>query len=188
MTVAERQRPVTWAFGLGARGMWMDAGASFADLQRLLVGRPIQFFRLAADTLLLYIDCEPGQEGGYVLWVEPTWHFSGPEGVLVGSRQAQGEGDAGASREELRRIGAPLNRLFRLPITRLERDERTGDLTVAVGGELLVRTFVSDPSDDDLWSIRDRGRGVEVRGTTSGLVVSGPMADPGAAADRAGSG
>jgi hypothetical protein len=156
----------------------MDAAALFADLRRLLIGRPVQFFRLAANTLLLYIDCEPGQDKGYVIWVEPTWHFSGPEGVLVGSRQAQGEGDSGASAEELRRIGAPLNRLLRLPVTRLDRDERTGDLTVEVGGELLIRTFVSDPSDDDLWSIRDRDRGIEVRGTTKGLVVSGPVTDP----------
>ena len=156
----------------------MDAGALFADLRRLLIGRPIQFFRLAANTLLLYIDCEPGQDGGYVIWVEPTWHFSDTKGVLVGSRQAQGEGEAGASTEELRQIGEPLNRLLRLPVTRLDRDERTGDLTVEVGGRLLIRTFVSDPSDDDLWSIRDRNRGVEVRGTTRSLEASGPKSDP----------
>lgn len=140
----------------------MEAGVLFTELRRLLIGRSVQFFRLAANTLLLYIDCEPGQAGGYVIWVEPTWHFSGPEGVLVGSRQAQGEGEGGASAEELRRIGAPLNRLLRFPVTRLDRDERTGDLTVEVGGDLLIRTFVSDPSDDHLWSIRDRNRGIEV--------------------------
>lgn len=84
----------------------MDAEVLFTELRHLLIGRPIQFWRLAANSLLLYSDCEPGQARGYVIWGEPTWHFSAPEGVLVGSRQVHGEGDDGAFLEELRRIGA----------------------------------------------------------------------------------
>jgi hypothetical protein len=149
----------------------MDARQLLSNFRGALLGRPITFTRLAANSLILYVDCQPGDEGGLAIWFEPTWHMSSPKGVLVGSRQAQGKGEQGATKEELDEGGAPLRVLHGLPITAIEVDPRTNDLTLMVGGEYLVRTFVSDPTDDHSWHIRDNAKLLSVYGSPGGLEI-----------------
>lgn len=149
----------------------MDAGQLLSDYRQALVGRPITFTRLAANSLILYVDCQPGDERGFAIWFEPTWHMSSPKGVLVGSRQAQGKGELGATKEELDEVGAPLKALSDLPITTVEVDPRTNDLTLTVGREYLVRTFVADPNDSHSWHIKDVANFLSVYGSAGGLAV-----------------
>lgn len=123
----------------------MHPEALFAELTVALVGHSITFTRLAANSLLLYVDCEPGDKSGFIIWFEPIWHMSAPEGVLVGSQQAQGDSDDGANIEELDQIGAPLQRMLGHPVTAVEVDHRTHDLTLTVDNKyfvaLRVKTF-----------------------------------------------
>jgi hypothetical protein len=149
----------------------MDAEQLFADVRQALLGRPITFTRLAANSLILYVDCQPDEKRGFAIWLEPTWHLSSPQGVLVGSRQAQGKGEQGASKAELDDLGAPLKVLTGLPITGIDLDPRTNDLTLAVDRMYLVRTFVADPSDAHSWHIRDKAKLLSVYGSPGGLEV-----------------
>ncbi len=149
----------------------MDAHKLFKEFRQALIGRRITFTRLAANSLILYIDGQPSDERGFAVWFEPTWHMSSFKGVLVGSRQAQGTGEAGATKEELDRVGVPLKSLIGLPVTAIELDERSNDLTLTVGGEYLVRTFVADPTDDHSWHIRDVEKLLSVYGSPCGLEV-----------------
>ena len=140
----------------------MDANQLLAEFRRALIGHAVRFSRLAANSLILYVDCQPGEEHGFAIWFEPTWHMSSPQGVLVGSRQAQAQGEGEATKEVLDHIGAPLTALNGLPITAIELDPRSNDLTLTIGGEYLVRTFVSDPTDDHIWHIRDDSKRLSV--------------------------
>jgi hypothetical protein len=51
----------------------MDAVEQFESFRRELIGRSITFVRLACNSLLLYVECEPGDGRGLTLWLEPTW-------------------------------------------------------------------------------------------------------------------
>ena len=151
----------------------MDATALLNELTASIVGRPVTFTRLAANSLLLYIDCEPGDDDGYILWFEPTWHMSSSQGVLLGSRQAQGnDPEGGASAAELDGIAEPLLALRGGTVTSLEVDARTHDLTLVVEDDLVVRTFVADPRDDETWHVRDVAGHRLLRGSPSGLAAA----------------
>ena len=67
----------------------MEAETYFNHLRANLVNHKVSYTRLAANSLLIYVECEPGDKKGVTIWFEPTWHFCGVEGVLIGSRQAQ---------------------------------------------------------------------------------------------------
>ena len=149
----------------------MDGDALFSELRCSLIGRKVTFTRLAANSLILYVDCQPGDKQGYTIWFDPTWHMSGPEGVLVGSRQAQGRGGVPASSEELRSIGAPLDKLVEKPITAVDLDPRSRDLTLVVDDMYFIKTFVADPTDEFGWYIRDVIRRVKVYGSALKLSV-----------------
>src|SRR3954471_13706806 len=116
----------------------MDAGQLLSDYRQALLGRQITFTGLAANSLILYVDCQPNEERGFAIWLEPTWHVSSSKAVLVGSRQAQGKGEHGATKEELDGIGLPLRLLSGLPVSAIEVDPRSNDLTVTIGSEYLV--------------------------------------------------
>jgi hypothetical protein len=150
----------------------MDAVEQFESFRRELIGRSITFARLACNSLLLYVECEPGDGRGLTLWLEPTWHVSTPEGVAAGSRQAQGQGDDGPTKEELEKVSEPIcAALLNRPITLIQVDERSRDLAVTVEGGNCVRTFVSDPCDDHIWHIRDNSKGLKVYASPSGMEI-----------------
>lgn len=149
----------------------MDARRLLWDFQQALLGRPVTFTRLAANSLILYVDCQPDDKRGFAIWLEPPWHVSSPDRVLAGSRQAQGKGEQGATKEELDEVAAPLKALNGLPVTAIEVDPRTNDLTLTVGGEFLVKTFVSDPTDDHSWHIRDKEKLLSVYSSPGGLEI-----------------
>ena len=132
----------------------MKAEDFLQELLTSLVGKKITRKYLAANSLIFHVE---GELEDYRMWLEPTWHVSSPPGVLVGSRQAQVE-----TREELDRVGRPLDRLIGQKIEAIEVDARSNDLSISVSGGFLVRTFLSDPEDDDIWHIADLNRGLKV--------------------------
>lgn len=149
----------------------MDAVQQFEVLRRDLIGRTITFVRLACNSLLLYVECEPGDKRGLTFWLEPTWHVVTPAGVVAGSRQAQGTGEDGPTKEELDAINKRIcDALLDRPIREIRVDTRSQDLEVTVEGENSFRTFVSDPDDDYTWHIRENLTSLQVCASPSGLV------------------
>jgi hypothetical protein len=136
-------------------------------------GRRVTDRRLAGNSLILYMECEPGDEHGAVLWLEPTWHLRDRERVLAGSRQAQDEPDGFEATAEA--IDALVGReVFALMV-----DAVSHDLRIELEGGLIVQTFVADPSDDHTWHIHEGATGVHLGAAPDGLWIDRPeAADP----------
>jgi hypothetical protein len=126
-----------------------------------LIGRTIKDFRLAGNSLIIYIDCTPGENYGFVIWFEPTWHYVGPKKVLVGSRQVQqDEYDELGIKEALDQ----LNLLVGKKVIDLKIEERSNDLVTLIEGDFYIKTFVSDPTDDWIWQIKDKDAKLRLHG------------------------
>ena len=147
--------------------MHEDAEGLFQEFRQRLVGRPVTFTRLAANLLLVYIDGEPGSGTGLTFWFEPTWHLLGPEGVILGSRQAQTE-DA-ESHSNLSDL--PLM-LIQKKVEEVSVSPLTHDIEVLFEGAYAIVTFVSDPTDDESWHIRDNHSKQRLVGCANGLRVT----------------
>lgn len=142
------------------------------ELPRELVGRVISFVRLAANSLLIYVECEPGDDSGYVIWLEPTWHARGPDAVLAGSRQAQVDEDCAEDQGAvLNAVARALDPLVGRKVESVRSEPITRDLVVGVEGGYEVRTFVSDPTDDHTWHIADNALRLSIYGAPRGLSV-----------------
>jgi hypothetical protein len=150
----------------------VNADQQLERLRAELIGRTITFVRLACNSLLLYVECEPGDGRGLTLWLEPTWHVSTPAGVVAGSRQAQGAGDDGPTEGELNAVSGPIcEALLGRQITSIRVDDRSRDLAITVVGENYARTFASDPDDDHSWHIRENETGLKVYASPSALEI-----------------
>src|SRR5262245_18894426 len=83
----------------------------FETLRRGLLGHAVSFRRLAGDSLLLYIECEPGDPSGITLWLEPVWHLRGPGGGAAGLNAGRGGfGHGGRDGGRRRRAPGPVAR------------------------------------------------------------------------------
>lgn len=148
----------------------MPPGSFFESLKSRLVGREIRHRRLACDSLLLYIDCEPGDEAGIILWVEPIWHLRGPNGVLLGSSQVTA---AAESVETMSAIAdEPMTHILGRSIEDVVIESGTHDLAVEFRGNYSIRTFVSDAESDHSWHIRDNATRMRLNGSPGGLDLS----------------
>ena len=127
----------------------------FVEFRARIVGHIVRKRRLATNSLLVYIDAEPGDGTGLTLWFEPTWHLRDDAHVLTGSRQAQHETDAEDPDAGFNIAANAVDQLVGRTVVDLEISGSTGDLTLRLDGGLLLCTFVSDPSTDELWHIRD---------------------------------
>ncbi|MFD0618211.1 hypothetical protein ACFQZR_12125 [Paenibacillus sp. GCM10027629] len=125
-----------------------------------IVNRTVQFVRLAGNSLIIYCDCEPGDlKQGYSIWLEPTWHFRCSVEVITGSRAAQTEDE-----KELENIIGYFKQLYSKPIKRITIEPITNDLQIEMDDGIIIRTFVSDPSDEESWHIRDLNKGIIIIG------------------------
>lgn len=86
-------------------------GKEIDEFIQRVTGQAVTFRRLAGNTLILYLNCNPGDNHGYSVWIEPTWHFSNTTEVLVGSRQAQVD-----DKQELDEIGQLMDGLDKAEI------------------------------------------------------------------------
>ena len=143
-----------------------------AALAGNLVGRKVTFVRLAANSLLVYIECEPGDEFGFTVWLDPTWHVVSPDAVLAGSRQAQVETDEHSSElEKLTVVQSLLDPLIGRAIVSVRCEPVTNDLRLSIEGGFELRAFVSDPTDDHNWHIRDNATRQSLRVSSLGFSI-----------------
>jgi hypothetical protein len=141
----------------------------FDGLKARLIGHKVTYRRLACDSLLLFIDCDPGDGTGVTLWFEPIWHYSGPNGVLVGSMLVA---EASDSEEAMAAVAdEPMALLLGRSIESVTIAPRTFDLMVTFEGDYHVTTFVSDPTSDESWHIRDNTTRLRLKGSPRGLSV-----------------
>jgi hypothetical protein len=149
----------------------MEADKLFFEMRESLNGHTVRYTRLAADSLILYVECEPGDKQGWTLWLDPPWHISAPHRLLLGSRQTQGETDeTWPTKEELNRISGKFHDLRGHPIYSLEVDPRSRDLIITLSQEHQVRTLATAPNRD-LWHVRDNGRDLNVVGCAARFYV-----------------
>ena len=127
----------------------------FNDYRSRLIGRRVKYRRLAANSLLVYIDGEPGSETGLTFWLEPTWHFRDNTKVLTGSSEARHDPILENPDEGFHRAANAVDKLIGRKIEDVIIEDVTGDLIIKFDKGYLLRTFVSDPTTDELWHIRD---------------------------------
>jgi hypothetical protein len=139
-----------------------------------IVGRAVTFIRLAANSLLVYFGGQPGDRQGVTLWLDPTWHLRGPDGVLAGSRQAQDDPDSQDPEAGFRAAAAGVDALAGRRALTLDVDDVTTDLRIAFEGGIELRTFVADPDDNHLWHVRENATGTSVRAKPGRLVIAPP--------------
>jgi hypothetical protein len=135
--------------------MSMKPETLLVEFRARIVGRTVRKRRLATNSLLVYVDAEPGDETGLTIWLEPTWHLRDDAHVLTGSRQAQHDPDADNPDAGFNMAADAVDQLVGRTIVALDISDSTGDLTLRLDGGLHLCTFVSDPSTDELWHIRD---------------------------------
>ncbi|OAB38589.1 hypothetical protein PMSD_06115 [Paenibacillus macquariensis subsp. defensor] len=133
------------------------------DIIYSLIGKTINFTRLAGNSLIIYLDCIPGEDKGYSIWLEPTWHLHDESKVIIGSRQLQIEDE-----KELVLISKPLNDLILKQIKGIEINSISKDLTVIID-QYYLKSFVADPTDEYIWQIRDIGNKKMIEANTDAI-------------------
>ncbi|MGO9516472.1 MAG: hypothetical protein ACLPND_05455 [Candidatus Korobacteraceae bacterium] len=118
-----------------------------------ILGKRVSSAWLALNSFIVDVEWELGEKKELYFWFEPTWHIGCATGVVLGSRQAQVEDkDAHA---QLGEIAAQLNGR---KIEGAELDPITHDIQLRFSGGYWLRTFVSDPADEESWYVRDNGK------------------------------
>lgn len=125
--------------------------------------------RLAASSLLVYFGGQPGGAEGFTVWLDPTWHLAGPAGVLAGSREAGGDDEDEHAESGFVSAGRALDVLTGRALAELRVDDCTRALELAFEGGVVLRTFVSDPRDEEIWHIRDNATGERLIASPQGL-------------------
>lgn len=138
----------------------------FNDFVQWLIGREIKAASLFLNSLRLCVGGEFGQKVGLFLYFDPVWHLGGPKGILTGSRQAQVE-----ERDAHVALNLLVQELLGKKVQRVSVDPLTIDIDIEFSGGYWVRTFVSDPTDDENWYIRDRQNNIVVTGSAKGLLL-----------------
>ncbi|MEO7889762.1 MAG: hypothetical protein ABIW19_07150 [Vicinamibacterales bacterium] len=152
----------------------MTPESLFADFRTRLVGRVVSHRRLATNALLVYVDGAPGDGTGLTLWLEPTWNLRDSTHVLTGSRQAQHETDAVDPDAGFNIAADAVDALVGRSVLSLDVNAVTGDLVLTLDGGLTLTTFVSDPSTDELWHIRDNATKQRLVRTGQHLRIDAP--------------
>ena len=149
---------------------YMEAKEYLEHLRGRLEGHIVSSTRLAANSLLIYVECRPGDKKGVTIWFEPTWHFCGAEGVLLGSRQAQMD-DEPEDEEAFYRLAEPLRVLEGKKIESVVVEPRTFDLHLFFERDYWVKTFVADPTDEQSWHIRENATAQRLKGSPKGIAI-----------------
>jgi hypothetical protein len=140
-----------------------------------VIGQEVSYRRLAGNSLLVYVDCVPGDPpsaGGTSFWLEPPWHLRDEERVLAGSRQAQEDKTADDPLAGFRAVGETLDVLLGRKVEDVQIEPVTNSLVLSFSGQLQLRTFVTDPTEElDDWDIWVRGTHAKLLGNAKGLEV-----------------
>lgn len=147
--------------------MTKDARSVWEDFVCFLTGRKVSYASLFLNSLRICIDRQLKEPTGFFLWFEPVWQVGAPEGILAGSRQAQTE-----DRDAHAAINRIVEELVGREIERISLDDISCEIGVRLAGGYWVRTFVSDPTADEDWYVRDCASNVVISGSAKGLRVS----------------
>ena len=141
-----------------------DAQSVFNDFVRSLLGRRVSYVSLFSNSLRICVRRKLEEKIGFFLWFEPVWHVGSPDGILVGSRQAQtGEPNAHAA------LNLLLQKILGRQVERIVVEALTTDIDVRFSWGYWVRTFVSDATDDESCYVRDCQSDMVVTGSPKGL-------------------
>ncbi len=141
-----------------------DAQSVFNGFVQCLIGRNVEDADLFLNSLRITVDGDFGGDTGLFLWFDPVWHLGSPQGVLVGSRQAQVE-----ERDAHSALNLVVQQLHRRQVERVSVEALTNDIEVRFSGGYWVKTFVSDPTADMNWYFRDRQTHEVITGSAAGL-------------------
>jgi hypothetical protein len=147
----------------------LDPSVALEEVRSALVGQRVAFRRLAGNSLLVYFGGGPDDRTGLTFWLEPTWHLVGPTGVLTGSREAQEHEVDEHPESGFVTAGRAVDALVGRTLEALRVDERTHDLELAFDEGLVLRTFVSDPRDFEIWHVRENATGERLEASPRGL-------------------
>ncbi|MDQ0194612.1 hypothetical protein [Paenibacillus wynnii] len=134
---------------------------------RSIQDRKVRFIRLVGNSLIIYCDCEPGnQNQGFSIWLEPTWHFRNTERVITGSREAQTEDEI-----EHSNITEQFKSLYFKAIQKITIEPITNDVVIEIEEGNILKTFVSDPNDEESWQIRNFNKGIRIIGNPRDIQI-----------------
>ncbi len=145
----------------------MNTDKSIRDILKRLETKGVANTRVAGNTLILYLDSQPGDDNSISFWIDPPWHLCGPDSVLIGSRQMQEE----TTEEELDEITRPLKHIQENDIETIEIEERTNDLIISFKNNFQIRTFAVNPEEDYSWYMTDKGNNLRVNGAPKGVTI-----------------
>jgi hypothetical protein len=144
-----------------------DPQLVFQDFVRRLIGHKVSYASLLLNSLRICVDRQLEEKTGLFLWFEPAWHLGSSNGVLVGSRQAQvEEHNAHAA------LNLVVKELVGKQIENVEVEPLTNEIDVRFSGGYWIKTFVSDPEDDENWYIRDCKSNQVITGSSRAIHVS----------------
>ena len=149
----------------------MSPQATFIALRERMRGKEIVHKRLFLRTLQVYLEPEPGQEQGLEVWCEPDWQVVGRNGVIAGSGTIDFDEEAEDPDAMQRMVSEATDVLRGCTVENVAVDARTFELELQLSGGLAVRTFVSDPTEPDLWLLRDPPAGIWLSGMAAGLLL-----------------
>ena len=133
-----------------------------------VIGQRISSAFLVLNSLKLLLDSDADRAAQSYLWFEPTWQIRNNDGVLLGSRQAQVE-DKHAHAE----LDYLVHRINGAVIETIELDSISHDVAIRFSGGYEIRTFVSNPGDDDeSWYLRDKHAMLDVGATPQQFFVT----------------
>lgn len=136
-----------------------------------MVGRVVASKRLFLFTLQLYLEPDAGAERGPEIWCEPAWQLAGPEGVVAGSGTIEYDPDAPDPDVHARTVIEATEVLRGLRVDDITLAPRTCELTIRLGGEWTLRTFVADPTEPEQWLLWEPPAGLRLRGGANGMSV-----------------
>jgi hypothetical protein len=143
-----------------------DAQTIFRQFVESLLGRRVSYVSLFLNSLRLCVDRNLGEPVGFFLWFDPVWHLGSPKGVSTGSRQAQTD-----DKKSHAALNALVQEILGRQIERISVEALTNDIDVRLSEGYWIRTFVSDPIDDESWYVRDCQSNVVVSASPKGLRI-----------------
>ncbi|NHN34654.1 hypothetical protein [Paenibacillus agricola] len=129
--------------------------------------KQVSFVRLAGNSLIIYLECLPGETDiGASIWLEPTWHFRSLNKVITGSRQAQTD-----DKEEHEVLSQKLGNMVMKRVKCINIENGSNDLTLELDDGFSVKTFVSDPTDEESWHVLDHEQKVKIIGNPEKIIL-----------------
>ena len=116
-----------------------------------IIGTNITFVRFACNSLLLYLDCMPGDRCGLIIWLDAPWQITDSKTVVLGSEQSE-EDEVGFDAHLEYRLAVG-KKLGRGKILSYEVDRISHSIQL-ITHAFTIRSFTHHSDDDHLWHIR----------------------------------